>query len=253
MRCRARCASLCVALTVVNRTCSVGARSPANQVRIHRTGRRPHRWRSYVDPSFLPGVCNASGSLTLLDVASWSKDCSQTSASGAALCYYVDRDPDNDAEPWQELELIMFERWLASESNCNAAPASRRASCRARADVVVVPSALAHCRGRLMGDVTMTGGGQLYDHWTAAMTDARSGVHAAYWDALRRRDEAWALGRAGRRRPPLIVIHYDGVWQMPYAMPMLQELHRQPADFVRRIGRPREKSKPTVLALRPCA
>lgn len=193
--------------------------------------RRRHRLHAFVDPLFFPGVCGASGALELLNFSTWKEDCSHVTNTGHPLCYLVDRDVHNDAEPWQELELVMFERWLASPHNCNHGPTAD--GCRSRADIVVLPSALAHCRAV-----------RRYKHWSEAMVDGRSDVHDHYWDALRRRDEAEVARRMRHRttgsgaavvRLPRYLITYDGTWQMGYGLAMLSALSRQPSTFVRRI------------------
>ena len=159
---------------------------------------------AFVDDSLLPGVCGASGSLHLLNFSHWRQECSQHASDGSKLCYRVDGDDHNDAEPWQEIEKITFERWITSPHNCNRQrTVEAAAACRAHADVVVVASPLAHCRADQNGL-------RIYDTWNPAMIDGRRDVHRAYWAALRKREEASATR-------PLILIQYDGTWQMEHS------------------------------------
>lgn len=201
-------------------------------------GARRRRWRhrvtASVSPHFFPGICGASGSIAswLLNwtYAGWQVDCSQSTHGKAPLCYRVDRrDPHSDVGAWQEIERITFERWRAAPFAIDAAEQDP--------DLVIVPSALAHCRasGR-------------YAQWQDAMTDGRTDVHEAYWAALfaAHGDGAGQAGGAEARldhrhanqtssTPPLIVIHYDGTWQMEFGRAMLTTLAKLPAPFVRRI------------------
>jgi hypothetical protein len=203
--------------------------------------RRRPRLRAFVEPKLMHGVCGVHGHahIELLNFSSWQEDCSQKTHGGEPICYLVDKDPGNDAEPWQELEAVLFERWLASPSNCNQGGRLRVDGCRIASDIVVVPSALAHCRSAT--------GLRLYTSWNPAMVDGRSDVHEQYWDALRRYDASIIAARrerargggssasTGSLRLPRYLIQYDGTWQMPYGLAMLQTLHHQPAEFVRRL------------------
>ena len=193
--------------------------------------RRPRRRLSaHVAAQFLNGVCGAVGTLELLNwTSSWQPDCSQRTFASGPLCYYVDQDRGNDAEPWQEIERVTFERWLSS-------PFARRQHQHQHqpADIVVVPSALAHCRA--------SSGWRLYPYWQEAMVDGRTDVHEAYWNALRTKYGSSSSSGVGghyhnnnNTSSPLLVITYDGTWQMAYGHAMLTTLAKQPASFIRRI------------------
>ena len=83
--------------------------------------RRRRKLHAFVEPHYFRGVCGAHGSMEqdLLNFSSWRRDCSHKTHAGAPICYLVDRDPGNDVEPWQEIENVLFERWLKSSTNCN--------------------------------------------------------------------------------------------------------------------------------------
>lgn len=180
-----------------------------------RRGRR--RFSAHVSTRFLPGaICGAVGSVELLNwTSTWRTDCTQQVFGGDKLCYYVDDDPGNDAEPWQEIERVALERWMTSPYTTEHYES---------ADVVIVPSALAHCRSH--------SGWKLYPFWQAAMVDGRTDVHDAYWKALA---ATYGGTDAPQSSAPLLVIHYDGTWQMEYGRAMLSTLARQPEAFVRRV------------------
>ena len=167
-------------------------------------GRRRRRLRALVSTKFLrAGICGAQASIELLNFSRWSTDCAKArTASGEPLCYLTDDDPHNDAEPWQEIERIALERWRSS--TYATMPANTNV------DVIVVPSALAHCRSRT--------GKRWYRIWQDAMVDGREDVHRAYWAAVRA-EYADVLRPGARRASPLLLIHYDGTWQVVVPLP----------------------------------
>ena len=186
----------------------------------------PRPLAAYADMSLMPGVCGVPAGALLSPfnwTATWNMDCSTLDGAGTPLCYRNDEDVDNDAEPWQELEHIITHLWMLPSSHV------RRVRDAERAEVVIVPSALAHCRHPL--------GWKRHAWWNPAMVDGRVDVHDAYWSALQQRDALRAAARAARNqtREQAMLIHYDGTWQMDYGLAMLGALARQPASFVRRL------------------
>lgn len=182
---------------------------------------------AFVERTLMHGVCGvpAGDTLTLFNwTTSYPLDCSlHSNVNGKPVCYRVDRDEGNDAEPWQELEHILYERWLLPSSHV------RLVADESRADLIVVPSALAHCRS--------SRGWHRHEWWNPAMVDGRRDLHDAYWSALYARDRERAAIRVARNvsREQWMLIHYDGTWQMEYGLAMLAALARQPSSFVRRL------------------
>jgi len=163
----------------------------------------------FVEHRLMPGVCGVQAGATLprLGWTNWSLDCSQHSNDGTPLCMRVDGDPHNDAEPWQEIEYTIYERWSLASSALFTGPSGHShftPSDAVHADIIVIPSALAHCRSPR--------GWQLYTWWNPAMVDGRTDVHRAYWSALRASDERRASARAALNisRPQWMLLHYDG-------------------------------------------
>ena len=171
----------------------------------------PRHFSVFASPAYLPDVCGSlrlesyappssarHASLQLLNWTHWPLDCSYKSIEGTPLCYHVDPDVHNDAEPWQEIERVMFERWLALPQNCyrDGLP------CEIRAAVIVVPSLIAHCAAY---------DGVHLDGWKPGMIEGRIDAHRRYWNALRLRDEMRsrqrsALGSKRRHRPQLLLM-----------------------------------------------
>ena len=205
------------------------------------TSSTPRHFSVFASPAYLPDVCGSfrlesyappssarhASSLQLLNWTHWPLDCSYKSIEGTPLCYHVDPDVHNDAEPWQEIERVMFERWLALPQNCYR----DGIQCEIRAAVIVMPSLIAHCAPY---------DGVHLDGWKPGMIEGRIDAHRRYWRALRLRDEMRssqrsALGSKRRYRPQLLLMHYDGTFEMPFATAMLRALAEQPASFVRRV------------------
>lgn len=178
---------------------------------------------AFVDRSLMSGVCGVppGAELILPNWTHWQLDCSQQSIAAKRICMRVDGDPHNDAEPWQEIEHVIFERWSLPSALFHTAD-------EIRAELHVVPSALAHCRH--------PGGWFRHSWWNPAMVDGRSDVHVAYWEALRQRDARRTAKRAALNLgPQFTLLIYDGTWQMDYGVAMLQALAKQEPSFVRRL------------------
>ena len=102
--------------------------------------------------------------MPLLNWTGWRHSCKQTTNDARQYCYRIDNDDENGAEPWQELEMVMMERWRDSPLSCNHHATAEE--CLVNSDVVIVPSPLAHCR-------TMMNGLKIYENWNPAMVDGR--------------------------------------------------------------------------------
>ena len=126
---------------------------------------------------------------------------------------------------FEQIEAVMHDGWSRAAANCNGrtASAAQRSECATHADVVVVRSLAS-----LLAD---SGCDRPVEDRIEGPGSFRR-PHAAYWSRLRLHVEQLA---PARRRPPLVVVHYDWAWQEPYTDMMLHTLSEQPLDFVQRV------------------